>query len=371
MAARAAVEVDKKVKIYVFPADQQGCGFYRLIWPAQVLASQGYDVVIVNPQDRDRALAVRIDAGHVVSVRVPDDSDVIVFQRVTNRLLAESIPLIRSSGRAVVVDMDDDLTCIHPANPAFHSLHPTGPNALHSWHNTVTACDAATLVTTSTKALIDRYARRRPGIILRNAVPERYLRIEHEDSDVVGWAGSVHSHPTDLQAMGSSIAQLLQLGHRFKVVGPPDGVHTALGISQGHKIESTGVINDLNAWPLAVNVLGIGVAPLADSKFNAAKSWLKPLEYAAVGVPCVVSPRIEYTNLVRHGIGWVAHDQRDWRRKLTTLIKSQRVRHELSERGRRAAAEHTIEGNAWRWLEAWAKALELEESGALTSSGVA
>jgi glycosyltransferase involved in cell wall biosynthesis len=359
------------VKVYVFPADQQGCGYYRLIWPAQELARQGHDVVVVDPKDRDRSLAAQMDGGHVVSVRIPDDADVIVFQRVTHRFLAEAIPLIRSSGRAVVVDMDDDLTCIHPANPAFHKIHPTGPNALHSWQNTLTACDAATLVTTSTDALVDRYARRASGFVLRNAVPARYLRVEHEDSDVVGWAGSVHSHPTDLQVMGSAVAQLLQVGHAFKLVGPTSGVHTALGISQRFELESTGIIKDLMEWPSGVSTLGIGVAPLAESKFNAAKSWLKPLEYAAVGVPCVVSPRVEYTRLARLGVGWVARDPREWRKKLQILIKSRAMRLELSDRGRKVAEEHTIEGNAWRWLEAWTRAFELERSGALTRSGTA
>jgi glycosyltransferase involved in cell wall biosynthesis len=266
--------------------------------------------------------------------------------------------------------MDDDLTCIHPANPAFHMLHPTNPaNALHSWQNTLAACEAATLVTTSTDALIKRYARRTPGRVLRNAVPERYLQVPHEDSDVVGWAGSVHSHPTDLQAMGSAVAQLLQGGYRFKVAGPLAGVHAALGVSSRRDIETTNEIRDIEAWPLAVNTLGIGVAPLADSKFNAAKSWLKPLEYAAVGVPCIMSPRAEYQRLAKEGVGLVAEKSQDWIRKLLTLIRDPIMRNELSERGRLVAEQHTIEKNAWRWLEAWTEAFEIARSGALELSG--
>jgi glycosyltransferase involved in cell wall biosynthesis len=356
------------VKVYVFPADEAGCGHYRLIWPAQVLAKQGHDVVVVAPSARDQALAARLDGDHIVSVRVPDDADVIVFQRVTSRYLVEAISIIRGSGRAVVVDMDDDLTCIHPANPAFHALHPSGPNALHSWQNTLTACDAATLVTVSTDVLRTRYARQTPGIVLRNAIPARYLEIQHEDSDVVGWAGSVHSHPTDLQAMGAAAAQLLQAGCKFRVVGPISGVHKALGISQKYELESSGVIADIRAWPLAVNTLGIGVAPLAATKFNAAKSWLKPLEYAAVGVPCVISPRPEYVRLARLGVGELANDPKEWRKKVYLLARHSSRRQELAERGRQVANGQTIEKNAWRWLEAWTKAFELQRSGALKLS---
>lgn len=358
------------MKVYVFPADQAGCGCYRLIWPARELARQGANVVVVGPRERDKLLQAKIDsAGRVVSVQLPQDADVVVFQRITHNYMTQAIPLIRRAGVAVVIDMDDDLTCIHPANPAFHMLHPANPaNAMHSWQNTLTSCDAATLVTVSTPALRERYGRRAPAHVLFNAVPERYLKIEHEDSDVVGWAGSVHSHPTDLQVMGPVVAQLLQTGHKFRVAGPEQGVHTALGISTQLAIESTGVIQNISAWPLAVNTLGIGVAPLAESKFNAAKSWLKPLEYAAVGVPCVVSPRAEYSRLAKQGVGELAKNPSEWRRKIKYLIDNPLARTELSERGRLAASNHTIEKNAWRWLEAWSSALDLERSTSLTTS---
>lgn len=359
-----------EMKIYVFPADQTGCGFYRMIWPAEALAKQGHDVVVVRPNQRDQMLQAKLDASErVVSVRLPQDADVVVFQRVTHKYLVQAIPLIRAEGIAVVIDMDDDLTCIHPANPAFHMLHPRDPKlALHSWQNTTDACDAATLVTVSTPSLQKRYGVRTPSHVLYNAVPERYLEVQHEDSDVVGWAGSVHSHPTDLQVMGSAIAQLLQLKRTFKVVGPLQGVHTALGISQKFELETTDVIRDIRNWPLAVTTLGIGVAPLAESKFNMSKSWLKPLEYAAVGVPCVVSPMPEYSRLARKGIGVIAKRPDQWRRHLLALIREPLLRSELSERGRLAASKQTIEGNAWRWLEAWSEAIELQRYGTLELS---
>ena len=361
------MEVAEEVKIYVFPADLGGCGYYRLIWPAEVLRAAGHRVNIVHPQDRDRALQARVNGDAVTSVRLPADADVVVFQRVTHRYLAQAISVIRAQNIAVVIDMDDDLTCIHPANPAFHMLHPTGPNPAHAWHYTQVACDNATLVTVSTPALADRYGRRAPARVLYNMVPARYLDVLHEDSDLVGWAGSVHSHPTDLQVVGPAVAQLLQAGHRFKVIGPPTGIHQALGVPIARKIESTGVIG-IETWPLALSGLGIGIAPLADSRFNAAKSWLKPLEYAAAGVPCLASPRAEYARLAKLGVGWLARDHKDWRRKLKTLTEDQSLRTELSERGRAVARRHTIEENAWRWLEVWSEALELQRSGALASS---
>lgn len=347
------------MKVYVFPADTHGCGCYRLIWPVRALRRQGYDVNVVMPQNRGALFKAVVRGDIMVDVQVPPDADVIVLQRVTSRYVTQAIPLIRRKGIAVVIDMDDDLTCIHPANPAFGMLHPRGSNPEHSWQNTTRSCEAATLVTVSTPALLDVYARREHGHVLYNMVPKHMLTIEHDDSDVIGWGGSIHSHPTDLQVMGPAIAQLMQAGHRFRVAGQLAGIHQALGVSSRKEIEATGVV-DIESWPLALNTIGIGVAPLADSKFNQSKSWLKMAEYAALGIPVVASPRAEYTRLHKLGVGWLARHPNDWRAKLRRLINEPETRRELGEKGRAVMMDYTIEQNAWRWWEAWSSALGIQ-----------
>lgn len=350
------------MKVYVFPADTTGCGMYRLIWPSEVLQQRGHDVTIILPKQRDMMLQGRLNGDTLADVKIPSDADVIVFQRVTHRYLVQAIQLIRARGVAVIVDMDDDLTCIHPANPAFAALHPRQGNREHSWENTLRACDYSTMVTVSTPALIARYGKRAPAHVLYNMVPERMLETPHTDSDVVGWGGSVHSHPTDLQVMGSSVAQLIRDGGRFKIAGNGEGVHAALGLNhRSDDVEVTGVV-DIYAWPLAMTSIGIGVAPLADSRFNSAKSWLKMAEYAAVGVPCIGSPRDEYTRIHKRGIGLLARNPNEWTKQIARLRDSVALRSDLAEAGRLAMEELTIERNAELWLEAWQKALHLQRS---------
>jgi len=345
------------MKIYVFPADMTGCGYYRLVWPSEALIKKGHDVTVVPPHQRDNMMQATLRNGVVTSVKIPSDADVLVLQRVTHRYLAQAIKVIRQSGVAVVVDMDDDLTCIHPSNPAFNALHPVNGNVDHSWQNTLAACDNATLVTVSTPALATRYGRKTPAHVLYNMVPERMLDVPHIDSDVVGWGGAVFSHPTDLQELGPSIATLLRDGGAFKIAGPIDGVHRALGLPSEAPVATTGVITDITAWPLAINSLGIGVAPLADSRFNNAKSWLKMAEYAAVGVPCIGSPREEYRRLNRKGIGLVAKNPTEWTKQIRRLRNSQSLREDLSFNGRAVMETLTIEDNAELWVEAWTEAL--------------
>lgn len=348
--------------VYVFPADLHGCGHYRMIWPAAVLASQGHDVRIVSPKQRGSHLQARTDAnGRIVDVGYPPDADIIVLQRITHVHLIRAIELMRERGVAVVIDMDDDLAAIPTENPAFGAMHPKfGVSRDHSWLNTQRACEAASLVTVSTDALLARYAPHGRGRVLRNCVPAGYLEIPHEDSDVVGWGGSVHSHPNDLQVTGSALAQLTREGVKLRIVGPPEGVAAALRLDGDDSFESTGPRQLLGEWPAALAELGVGIAPLADTRFNVSKSWLKPLEKAAVGVPCVMSPRAEYARICDLGIGVLARKPKDWLREVRRLATDGVLRRELSARGREVAGMLTVEGNAWRWLEAWTDALAVE-----------
>jgi len=353
------------VKVYVYPADEQGCGLHRLIWPALTLAGRGHDITIVSPQARSNFLQGELDkrTNRLVNVTIPSDADVIVLQRITHRHLADAIPIMRERGVAVVIDMDDDLAAIDPRNPAFTAMHPrAGHHPDHSWHHTQRACDASTLVTVSTPSLLARYARHGRGHVLFNRIPERYLRMTHEDSTRVGWAGSVHSHPDDLQVTGFAVAQICRdTGQPFRMVGPPEGVRSALGLD--HEPDATGPLDPKVGWPEGVVTLGVGIAPLASTIFNMSKSWLKPLEYAALGVPCVVSPSDEYRRLNDLGVGLVARKPKQWYRHLGDLVASADMRAEVAGRGREAAANLTIEGGAELWLEAWERAYKLQQTG--------
>lgn len=259
------------MRVYVYPADNTGCGFYRMMAPARALRMQGHDVTVVMPSGRngDVGLTGGLDEhGQLIQVNVPQDADVMVFQRVTMGQLAQAVPLIRAQGVAVVVDMDDDLTCIDPRNIAWTAMHPRMGRPGHTWDNATRACMDATLVTVSTPALLATYAPHGRGVVLENCVPADYLGIPHEDSDVLGWPGSVHSHPGDPGMVGSAVSRLVREGHRFMVVGDGAGARSAFTLEA--EPETTGLV-EFDDWPRAVTRLGVGIAPLVDTKFNRGK----------------------------------------------------------------------------------------------------
>ena len=348
---------------YVYPADIYGCGAYRLIWPSLVLRAQGHTVHIVPP-NANTGIGGEVDpsTGQLKEVFIPPDADVIVMQRVTLSQLAQAVPMIRARGVAVVVDMDDDLTKIDPSNIAFQSLHPkTGRTKMHNWANATTAALAATSVTVSTPALLPVYARGN-GFVLPNRVPASFLQIEHADSDRLGWAGSTHSHPTDLQQVGPAVARLVREGFHYWGIGPIEGLRQALGFAPDEdvQVDVSGSV-PIDDWGAAVATLGVGMAPLSDTKFNAAKSWLKVLEMSAVGVPWVASPRAEYLAFSRrYGVGLMAERPKDWYRQLKRLLTDSALRAEQSAAGRAAAAANTIEEHAWRWAEIWEASYQRE-----------
>lgn len=351
------------MKVVVYPADRHGCGHLRMIWPGEHCAAAGHDVRVVAQDQRAVRLVMERDTVRDVLV---DNVDVVVLQRVTHAYMAQAVAVLRSKGVAVVVDVDDDLSSIHPSNPAWAMHHPgnegrrmaNGQINRHSWRNLAHACRDATLVTVSTPALLDVYARHGRGAVLPNYLPDHYFGLPRRDSAAIGWPGSFHSHPNDPGVVGGALARLVEEGAEFVMRGDSAGAGAAFGLP----VDPPGGAVPIGQWPAAVASLGVGIAPLADTRFNAAKSWLKPLEMSACGVPWVASPRAEYARLHAMGAGLLADRPRAWYRELKRLRESPAMRQELSEAGRAVAEQLRLSQHAWRWMEAWTKAYEVQQA---------
>jgi hypothetical protein len=371
------------VKVLVYPADNYGCGHHRLIWPSEVLKLQGVDVTVVGAHDR--RVEMGFDDDEVLQwMKIPDGVDVVVFQRLTDRRLVQAVDYLRRRGVAVVIDVDDDLASIHPQHPAFHELNPRraeheiiaavksgmikNPDQAafmqkhleqrykHSWRNLELACRDATYVTVSTTGLLRRYAAHGRGSVFSNHVPDHYFTVTHNDSNIIGWPATLYSHPNDAVPVGNALARLVGEGATFVSIGNPGGMGQAFGLPA----DPSGRDVTLEEWPHALAKLGIGIAPLADTQFNACKSWLKPLELSAVGVPWVASPRAEYRRLHELGAGVLVDKPKAWYRTLRSLIDDPSARAELSARGRQVAERLRLSDHAWILAEAWSDALAIQ-----------
>lgn len=341
------------MKVWVFVADEGGCGYYRLRLPAERLQALGHDVTVfpAGMQGQLPILVVDTDRGRDVIPRERPDCDVIVIQRPMDWSWKAIIPRYQEMGIKVVADLDDDLVATRPNNAYWPLIHPKR-NPIQNWAHMTEAMKLVDVVTTSTPALAARYGTRAKHVhVIPNCVPAWYLEVERPTNPelVLGWAGTVATHPDDLDVMGPTLQRLKrELPFTWSVIGESEGVARAVGVEPVLQPWMS-----LLDYPKGLGSLDVGVVPLALHEFNRAKSWLKGMEMAAVGVPFVAAPTDQYLSLAELGAGLIAHKPRDWERLLRRLLTDESFRTEQSARGREVASGWTVESNAWRWEEAW------------------
>ena len=288
----------------------------------------------------------------------PIDADIIVLQRVANKTTLEVMMSLQQAGHAVVVEIDDDLSSLHPHHPAHKVLNPTNdPDT--NWEIMRQACKQADMVIVTTPALAERYGRHGRVRVLPNCIPANLLDLEPQgDGRTIGWPGFTPTHPNDLRATCGGVAETIRRvpGSHFLMVGPIIGVQEQLGLDE--EPEFTDGIPVIEDYYKAITRLDVGIVPLEDNRFNRAKSWLKGLELAACGVPFVASPVAEYQKLADEGIGVLAgYRGRNWRQQLERLLKDPALRQDMVFRASEVIEDHhTIETEYEHWVDAWYQA---------------
>lgn len=348
------------MRIIVVPSDKEAPGYYRLGLPAMTLMDQGADIDFTFVE----GLPMDVRAGEPVALHPDVECDVLILQRPMARYQLVAIKSAQARGIKVVVEVDDDLHAVDRRS-AFGSQV-----AFDHLRVFAECCQHADLLTVSTPALAAKYD---AEVVLPNYVPEAWLEIRRPAVDeydepfatpsplTVGWTGSIGSHVADLQATRHGVgAALEEVGGWFRCFGKGNAKsHAAIERAVGAPAEVR-PWQSRDRYPHEIAKFDVGIAPLENTPFNRAKSWLKPLEYAACGVPCVMSPTDEYRRLHNeHGIGALAdfHSPGDWRREVERLLSDDAYRHEAGEKAREAVRESlTIEQNCWKWAEAWAGA---------------
>lgn len=298
------------------------------------------------------------------------DADVVVFQRLVSRDAVEAVASAKAQGLRVVVDVDDDLDALHEGHP--YREVAEGRRG-EDWHaqNLHAACDLADVVTATTQPLVDRYAPGR-GVVLPNLVPAEYLRVRARRKGPlrVGWTGRPISHIGDAGVMGGRVGPVVaSAGAVFAAWGlSAPRTFAEVGVPVGHRV--TVPHRPLRSgYPGSVAEMSVGLVPLVDSPFNRAKSWLKGIEYAALGVPFVASPLPEYRRLSEMGAGVLAETPEEWASAVGLMLAEPEYRAALVERGRAVVERLTYEAHAERWLAAWTSTSITDASSAMVVGG--
>ena len=255
------------------------------------------------------------------------EADVVVIQRSFPRF--ETMALIQwvlfESGKPVVYETDDQLTAL----PKQHPQYDTYLRYRHLIESCIVNCDA---VIASTLVLKDFYTPLNPrSYIIPNTLNESmwYCPLENIGSRsagrpvTIGFAGSF-THAADLACVEEALERIrVKFGERvnFMFFGCiTDRLERLPGL-----IHRTGFL-PYSEYPALLRSLGldIGLAPLEDRPFNACKSNIKYLEYAASGIPGVYSDLAPYRDSVRQGVTGllVENTSQSWFDAIATLVEN-------------------------------------------------
>jgi glycosyltransferase involved in cell wall biosynthesis len=348
------------MKVLGLAADSGGCGFYRLRAPAEEAAKLGVDVTVEDGLD----VTAYTNSDGLVEVReIKEDVDLIILQRPLDNSMTAVIKQAKRQGIATMVEIDDDFSTVHTRNVAHGAM--VGKTAGNQWVELATSL--ADHVSISTPQLA-KYARHGRYSVLRNCVPDSIFDTPKQKSDQawprVGWTGTVQTHPTDLQETKGRVAEVLKTnGLPFNVVGDGSQVATNLRLDRATEVFATGWVELDMYYQYLYSFIDVGIVPLELSPFNQAKSTLKGLEYAALGIPFVASATREYERLEAYGIGKTAKNPGEWKKHLQRMIdrpaETERIANESRDR---IKAEHVYSVNAPQWIEAWEKAIHYRKT---------
>lgn len=282
------------------------------------------------------------------------DCDVIVGQRTVKWSSSVWWQSNCLDGRCLVMELDDDLWDLHPTNPSHD-----GWMALR---DTLTRnVEVAAAVTVSTPALAEVVGAKRANgtddvYVLPNYVDEALLTVERPRRAklTVGWSGSA-THIVDFQRC---LNPLIRYFRKY----PDSDMHFMSDLNYAPMIKKpnsrhTGWTKGVDAFHRTID-FDIGIAPLGGHRFNESKSAIRALEYAALGIPIVASDVGPYRSFVEHGVtGFLCRTDDDWWKALRTLTEDPDLREQMGAAARAQAGEHTIQGNAWRWSDAYQRIL--------------
>jgi Glycosyl transferases group 1 len=254
--------------------------------------------------------------------------------------------LARIGHHRLVIDVDDAMW--EPDWTPFDKHY--GPDAIARLFRNVSL---AHVVTTTTPALALRLAQYNRNVhVLPNTVPAWLLDRPRPETRIIGYQGSPH-HVTDwtpdishalIQFMGAHPTWRAHFWGPKELCGWPERV----GFTPWQARVSA-YYGSMNAE--------IGLGPLADTPFNRAKSSLRFIEYAAMGIVPVLSDVGEYRAWVDDGRTGVlipaGAPGTAWAGALADLASDPLARARISTEARDLAARWTTEARSAAWVHAW------------------
>jgi hypothetical protein len=327
---------------------------YRAIFPMRALQALGHDVLWPAQLERDLPLSELLTCDLVHCFRRPDRS--------------RDLKQLAQRGIAISFDNDDDFSAADMRVDSGRLDRAGQPGRLEAggkarlgnarrFTEILRLAKVADLTTTPSHVLAERYraAGAEHVAVIENhldgAVDGFGLKAAHQGL-VVGWmAGAEHERDLSQLPIVEVLGRLLDQHSQLRVVTV--GLRLALR-SPRYEFRPKVPFGDLLG---AMADFDIGIAPLADTPFNHARSDIKLKEYSAVGAAWLASPIGAYRDLGSKEGGRLVGEE-EWFGALDGLIRSGLKRRRLSRQALRWAHSQTIDRVASRWEEEFSLAVE-------------
>lgn len=258
--------------------------------------------------------------------------DLVILTRYALPYGRDILDYFKGKGIPVVYHLDDNLLEIPPSLGAAIQKSHGASEVVEERRYLLQNCD---LIYASTPYLAQHLGPLFPGQKIFTGIYAPYMaghirtdKTLANGAQTIGYMGS-RGHQEDIELVVPALSRLMDENPqlRFEVFGtiqvPPALIRFGERV-KSHKV-SRNYIGFLNA--LANLNWDIGLAPLANDKFNLCKAPTKYIEYTAAGIPVVASDMLVYSAVMPEGGGLLVND--DWHGALDSLLKSPELRTSL------------------------------------------
>jgi glycosyltransferase involved in cell wall biosynthesis len=313
-------------------------GYYRIVLPFEQLKAHGWDV--------------RWQSG--TPPEVLEDYRVVVGERMDKPEVMGDWRQLRMKHR-LVYEIDDDVYHVDELNRNAYKVYSNPV-----YQDVVSHCaEVADLVTVTTEPLAEIMREHNPNVaVIPNFIPASMLSIQRPGWSptvsqrkrklTLGWAGGA-SHTWDVALIAETVRNFLDRNPKAEL--------NIVGVD----FRKTFCMRQTRFTPWEANPrdfyhnldFDVGLAPLRGSVFDASKSNIKALEYAALGIPVIASDVEPYRDFVVDGVsGFLCKTQKQWRAALRE-IQDNELRESMGAKAKEIARGWTIEGNWQRWAKVY------------------
>lgn len=320
--------------VLAHPADNMGCGEYRIISPMRALREAGKVQGWVD---------IHLYAGPELERINPDT---IILQRQTEPKQIEAIARHKKFSKALRVFELDDLLTGTPLKSVHRTHMPK--DIASSLRRALSLCDRFVVSTEPLKeAFRDYHADIRvvPNFLERSVWGGFWPLRNQSAKPRVGWAGGV-GHTGDLEMITGVVRELADRVDWVFMGMCPDQMRP--WVKEFHP----GVPVEQYPAKLASLNLDLAIAPLEIIPFNEAKSNLRLLEYGVLGYPVVCSDIYPYRG--DFPVTRVRNRDQEWVDAILHMISDRDKCADAGDRLRDYVYSHwMMEDNLDRWLQAW------------------